>query len=246
MIPKIIHYCWFGKKTLPKQVNDYIESWKTFCPDYKIIQWNETNFDVNMNQFVKEAYENQKWAFVSDYGRVWALEKYGGIYFDTDVEVIRGLDHFLKYEAFFGIERVNTLMTAVIGIEPNHIIMRNMIKYYESISFCNKDGTFNMKPNVHLLTQIVIEHFGDIDVNNEIVIKNENIAIYPREYFSPKDFVTGSCVKTSNTHCIHHFNATWLNWWQKLKKKIRSIVRVIIGEKNMISLLDLKRRVLKK
>lgn len=246
MIPKLIHYCWFGKKPLPKQVNDYIDSWRKFCPDYKIIQWDETNFDINMNRFAKEAYENQKWAFVSDYARVWALEKYGGIYFDTDVEVVRGLDPFLKHEAFLGIERGNTLMTAVIGIEPNHIIMKEMLKHYEDISFCNEDGTFNMKPNVHILTQIARDYFGDIKANSKVIIKNGNVAIYPKEYFSPKDFVTGSCVKTSNTYCIHHCSATWLNPWQKFKKKMRGIVRVVIGEKHLLSLLNLKSRIFKK
>ena len=104
MIPKIIHYCWFGRKPKSEEFNKYLESWKRFCPDYEIKEWNESNFDLNKNDYCREAYEAKKWAFVADYVRLKVLEKYGGIYMDTDVELIKSLDKFLHYNAFMCFE----------------------------------------------------------------------------------------------------------------------------------------------
>ena len=158
MIPKIIHYCWFGDKEMPAQLKKYIKSWKKYCSDYEIKLWNEENFDINSNQYVKEAYENKKYAFVTDYVRLFALYNYGGIYMDTDVEILKPLDGFVQNKAFFGFESKDYIQTALIGSEPSHPIIKEFLDYYWYSHFINNSDECDTTTNVKIITKILIQH----------------------------------------------------------------------------------------
>lgn len=234
MIPKKIHYCWFGGKELPEDVKKYIETWKKYCPDYEIIEWNENNFDVTQNQYCKEAYEAKKWAFVSDYARFWILYKYGGIYLDTDVEIIRPLDDIIAKGPFMGCERDGdkNKATAIavapglgLGVNPGLGLYKEMLDLYDTLHFKNPDGSFNLKTVVQYTTETLVKH--GLQNTNQIQ-KCAGIYIYPQEYFCPKDFETGVLTITENTYTIHHFDGSWLTNIQKLKKFFRLLLHKIL------------------
>lgn len=210
MIPKIIHYCWFGGNELSDLAKKCIQSWKKYCPDYKIKEWNESNFDVNCNLFVKEAYKAKKWAFVSDYVRLYVLIKEGGIYLDTDVEIIKPLNCFCYLNAFIGFEKQYILGSAIIGAEKNNNWVKYLISYYNDKCFINKDGSYNMVPNVEYITNMTNMKYNLLLENNYYNLEN-NFHIYPMDYFSPKDSQTGRINKTRNTYVIHHFDGSWLS-----------------------------------
>ena len=229
-IPKKIHYCWFGGKELPKLAKKCIESWKKYCPDYEIIEWNENNFDINMNTYVKEAYENKKWAFVTDYVRLYALYNYGGIYMDTDVEVVRNLDEFLENESFFGFEDSSHVSTGIMASKKNNQLIKEIINHYDTRNFIMKDGKLDMTTNVIIITEILSKK-GLKKNNKKQTI--EGLTIYPSEFFCPLDCNSKKLRKTRNTHAIHWFSGSWLDLKIKLKMKIWKIGLNIIGEKNM-------------
>ena len=155
MIPKIIHYCWFGGNPLPKSAEKCIKSWKKYCPDYEIIEWNESNFDINSNQYVREAYENKKYAFVTDYVRLYAMYNYGGIYMDTDVEVLKPLDCFLDNHAFSGFESSGYIPTGLMASEKEFPLFRELLKYYGNRAFVNPDGSFDTTTNTLVMVIII-------------------------------------------------------------------------------------------
>ena len=140
MIPKVIHYCWFGGNPLPELAKKCIESWKKFCPDYQIIEWNESNFDLNINTYVKEAYTAEKWAFVSDVARLYALVNYGGIYMDTDVEVLKPLDDILNFKAVSGFETKERIPTGMMACEKGHPLFEEFLREYNEAHFIKNDG----------------------------------------------------------------------------------------------------------
>mgnify|MGYP000034678456 CR=1 FL=1 len=250
VIPKKIHYCWFGGNPLPENAKKYIATWKKYCPDYEIIEWNEKNFDVNQNKYCKEAYEAKKWAFVSDYARFWILYKYGGIYFDTDVEVIKSLDDIIQNGPFMGCEQDGNNKngaTAIavapglgLGVNPGLGLYKEILDLYDTLHFKNGDGSLNKKTVVHYTTEILIRH-GLQNINT--IQKCADIYIYPKEYFSPKDPDTGKIKITENTYTIHHFDGSWLSKWGRCKKYIKIIIQYICGEKIAKFIFKLKRRV---
>ena len=211
-IPKIIHYCWFGKKQLPELAHKCIKSWGKFLPDYEIKQWNETNFDINCCKFVQQAYENKKFAFVSDYARFKILYEYGGIYFDTDVELIKSIDDILEKGPFMAFEKNNRGENIAPGLGiasyPKHKIYKEILDIYERISFIKEGNSFNLKI-VGEYTTDVLKKYG-LQSSKEIQ-QIENIYLYPKEYFSPKEFETQKIVITENTRSIHHYNASWVD-----------------------------------
>lgn len=217
-IPKIIHYCWFGGSPLPESVIHYIKTWKKYCPDYEIREWNENNFDVNICQFTREAYEKKKWAYIADYARLYALVNYGGIYLDTDVEICKSLDPFLAYDAFMGFERSDILSTAIIGSKKEFSLLKDMLDQYEKKHFVKTDGTLDLTPNPQLLTEICISK--GLVPNNKFQIIN-GLAIYPTEVFSPKDYQSGKVTTTENTVTIHHFEGSWINKNLKRAQQIK-------------------------
>lgn len=233
-IPKIIHYCWFGGNALPDSAIKCIESWKKYFPGYEIKEWNEKNYDVKKNRYIAEAYEAKKYAFVSDYARFDILYQYGGIYFDTDVEVIRSFEDILQKGAFMGceenvsIQNERNLINPGLGMAaPSGLkIYKEILEFYDNQKFVNKDGTVNLETVVTKTTKILYEH-GLENKNNLQEI--EGITIYPQEYFNPKDSSTGELIMTENTHSIHWYSMTWLSPYQKLRKKILDPFRRIFG-----------------
>lgn len=229
MIEKKIHYCWFGGKKKPKLVKKCINSWKKYCPNCEIIEWNETNFDLNYNIYVKEAYENKKWAFVSDVVRLYALYNYGGIYMDTDVEVIKPLDEFFDNNGFTGFESKNNMITGIMGCKKNNKLFKELLDYYDNRHFIKEDGTFDLSTNTVIITNILLKK--GYKRNNKYQKKN-NLTLYPTDYFCPIDFETKKMNKTKNTATIHWFNGSWIPKKQKMKMKIYYIVSKILGKEN--------------
>ena len=209
MIPKIIHYCWFGGNPLPGLAQKCIASWKKFCPDYEIKEWNESNYDVRKIQYIAQAYDAKKYAFVSDYARFDILYEYGGVYLDTDVELIKSLDEIIKQGAFCGIERPGSINAGLgIGSYAGNPIFREILDSYQSAKFINTDGTYNLKTVVVRVSDIFKKYgFSDKEEIQEVA----GFTIYPAEYFCPKDLLSWETNLTENTYSIHHFSASWLD-----------------------------------
>ena len=223
MIPKKIHYCWFGGNPLPELALRCIESWKKYCPDYEIIRWDESNFDVECCDYVKEAYEAKKWAFVSDYARFKILYEHGGLYFDTDVEIIQSLDDIVARGSFMGRENDHrVLINPGLGLaaSPRMEIYRELLESYHCRHFLEKDGSLNLKTVVDYTTEILVQHGLQ---NTEEVQNVAGIAIYPQDYFCPMNYDTGKITITPNTYSIHHYTASWYsnaeNYALELKRK---------------------------
>jgi len=214
MIPKIIHYCWFGNKSKSKFILQCIASWKKFMPDYEILEWNESNIDLKSNSYLNQAYLSKKYAFVSDYVRLQVLYKLGGIYFDTDVEVIKSFDTFLSDNGFIGYESKDFLSTAVIGAKKSSNWIKTIKDSYNSKNFIKANGSFDEKPNVIIFTKYTSSFNKSMNYNPDHII-----SIYPIDYFSPKNFSTGILKISNNTYSIHHFNGSWLS--KNIKNKIK-------------------------
>ena len=233
MIPKVIHYCWFGRNPLPPLALKCIKSWKKYLPDYEVKEWNEENFDINMIPYIKEAYEAKKYAFVSDYARFWILYNYGGLYFDTDVEVIKNMDEIIGRGPFMGCEKLenkneNGIFSIGInlginpglglGAIPGLMLYKELLNKYETLHFYNKDGSLNQKTIVAYTTELMLEkglkNVSDIEFCN-------GIYIYPYDYFCPKDYYTGKIYLTSKSVSIHHYDASWLKRTSKIGMWIR-------------------------
>jgi len=207
MIPRVIHYCWFGGNPLPKLAKKCIKSWKKYCPDYEIIRWDEDSFDISAAPlYVRQAYEAKKWAFVTDYVRLYAMTTYGGIYMDTDVEVVKPLDQFLQHRAFSGFESEIDIPTGIMACEKDFPLFQEFLRYYDTASFYNEDGSMNMTTNVIVMTDICIK-YGLIQ-NNQYQTVND-FALYPKEVFCPFCADTGAVESTDKTVTIHWFSASW-------------------------------------
>ena len=237
MIPKIIHYCWFGHNTMPKLEKKCLESWKKYCGDYRIIEWNENNCDLKSVRYVREAYEAKKWAFVTDYIRLKVLVEYGGIYMDTDVEVIKPLDSFLSEHAFSGFQEENTVPTGIMACEKGFSLFDDLMKEYLTRRFFNEDGTYDVTTNVEAITNACKQR-GLILNNQKQTV--DGFTLYPKDYFCPKTFKTGRVECTNNTCTIHYFAGSWLTPWQKTKK----LIKESIGPYNTEKLLKIKTKLL--
>ena len=219
MIPKKIHYCWVGGNPLPELAIKCIESWKKYCPDYEIIEWNESNFDVNALKYTKEAYENKKMAFVSDVARMYALVNIGGIYMDTDVELVKSIDDLLEYTAITGFETNNSLQTAFLASEKGNKAFKEFLNSYNEIPFVFPDGSYNMLPNVDRLYAFCAQKGL---VSDENLMQNiDSITVFPKDFFSPKDVRTRKVFATDNTYAIHHFDGSWLSEQDRYMKDLR-------------------------
>lgn len=211
MIPKKIHYCWFGGKPLPEDAKKYIESWKKYCPDYEIKEWNENNFDLDMYPYIREAYDNRKFAFVSDVARLYAMYTEGGIYMDTDVEVLKPLDDFLKYDGVSGFESSTQIPTGLMASRDLHPLVKEWLDEYKDIHFVKKDGSFDMTTNVTRITNSCLKYGFVADGKLQTV---KDFTFFPSDYFCPKNAKTGIIELTDNTYTIHHFSGSWLEDWQ--------------------------------
>lgn len=231
MIPKKIHYCWFGGKPLDDRAIKCVESWRRFFPDYEIIQWNESNFDITRVNFMEQAYSAKKWAFVSDVARLLIVYENGGIYFDTDVEVIKSYDDLINEstKAFMGIEMDGSVSSGLgFGAVKFHPFLKKHIDLYEQLDF------LEYKENISdiacpILTTRLLEPAGFVKENRKQIV--EDIEIYPSIYFAPMDYKTGKIKITERTHSIHWYNASWQD---KDKKKEQDQLRklsAILGTK---------------
>lgn len=242
MIPKIIHYCWFGGNPLPPLAIECIASWKKFFPDYEIKEWNESNFDVNIIPYTKEAYSAKKYAFVSDYARFWILYNYGGIYFDTDVEVIRSLDDIIAKGNFLGFERNpdgrrKGLVNPGLGfaISQRNVFLKNIMDLYSTLHFIKGDGTFAIEKTIVHYTTDVLDAMGLNRSSSMQVI--DDITIYPADYFAPIHFVTKRLHITKNTRTIHRYMASW----GKKRCSMKQILRNCLPEWLLIMINKIKK-----
>jgi mannosyltransferase OCH1-like enzyme len=223
LIPKIIHYCWFGKGDMPKLETECIRSWKKHLPDYEFVLWNEERFDVTKHPYVKEAYEAKKYAFVTDYVRLYALYYYGGIYMDTDVEVLKPLDSFLVHKAFIGCESDVLLGTGTIGAESGHPWIKDLLAEYENKRFILPDGSYNTIPNTYLVAEFTKKAYGWEPKDAYQVLK-EDLHVYPFDFFCAKDLRTGKICANENTYTIHRFSGSWKSKREKLNDEIKRII----------------------
>lgn len=239
MIPKTIHYCWFGRGEKPESVLKYIRGWHEILPDYSFKEWNEDNFDVNSNQYVKEAYECRRFAFVSDYVRLYALYNEGGVYMDTDVEILSTFNPFLLHSAFAGFEKNGNVNTGMMAAEKGSAWIKGLLSVYDDRKFILQNGTHDTTTNPTVITKQMVEK--GLILNHQYQDFPGFYTIYPAEYFSPKDHRTGKIRCTPNTVCIHHYAGSWLN--QNLFSKLRHTLKVrmthLLGEKTSILLSDI-------
>lgn len=215
MIPKIIHYCWFGGEK-PTDVLVYIDGWKKLCPDYEIVEWNEQNFDIMQYSFSRDAYKEKKWAFVSDFVRFVVLEKYGGVYLDTDVELIKNLDFLAEESAYVGFE-VHGVAAGIIGCEPHNPIISSIAETYKNTSFYVDSG-LNLLTSPDYINN-AIEPIGFKRFNEKQVLKG--ITVYPSDWFYPYNLETFRVFTTENTVAIHHYAGSWLDEKSKCQLEIQ-------------------------
>ena len=236
MIPKRIHYCWFGYGEMPQLAKDCIASWHKFMPDWEYQFWNEDNFDINSVPYTKEAYEAGKYAFVSDYVRLWALEREGGLYMDVDFEVYKPFDDLMKYHAFAGFEGSKYLpvMMGVIASEAHGIWVKEQLGHYQGRHFVNEDGSLDLTTNVKFITAKMRER-GLVQNGKEQDYKD--LHIFPVEYFCPRQ-TTGEYFRTENTYCEHRGLDSWAHHEKGWKYKVGKMV----GPKLMTRLIKTKRK----
>ena len=249
MIPKVIHYCWFGRNSLPESAHKCIASWREFFPDYEIKEWNEDNFNVNIIPYTQQAYEAKKYAFVSDYARFWILYHYGGLYFDTDVEVIKPFDDIIKRGAFMGIEKSAFLegkpMVAPglgLGVECGHPFYKKMLDKYKRLEYIKADGSYDDATIVTYTTQELYAHGMNASGEMQDV---DGLWIYPADYFCPMDSTTGITSLTDRTVSIHHYDCSWMDH-HSLGYRLHQIKNMffrIIGQKNALQINHLLHKV---
>lgn len=229
-IPKIIHYGWFGGGKKSKFIEKCIASWKKYLPDYEIKEWNEGNFPFKDFPFAREAYEAHRYAFVSDYLRTYVMYHYGGIYFDTDIEVLENFEDKLKGAEFvIAFELPDTLMTGFMAAAPGNEIMRQFLAYYDSIGFYDEEGKMRITPNTDLLGNLAMK-FGMVP-NGEYQELAGGIRIYPNEFFGAYNVYNMIYTITENTVAVHHYSASWLSPWEKAVIKLRKLFLKIFGAK---------------
>lgn len=225
MIPKVIHYCWFGKGDKPALAIKCIESWKKYLPEYEIIEWNEDNFDLDKFPYARQAYDAKKFAFVTDVVRLYAMYNHGGVYMDTDVEVLKPLDSILEYEAVSGFETTNLIPTGLMASEKNSKIIGELLRDYDNRKFRNNDGTYNLVTNVIYITD-TLKKYGLI-LNNKFQTV-AGFTFLPSDYLCPKSVRDGKIHLTNHTLAIHHFAGSWHNPW---RNRVRNVVVFLGGYK---------------
>lgn len=238
-IPKIIHYCWFGEKAMPAKCKRVIETWKKHLPDYEIRLWDESTFDVSKSEYTKAAYDAGKYAFVSDYARLYALKEYGGIYLDADVEVVRSFDDLLpEYDAVFGFEAEGRVMSAFIAAKAHHPIIHEFLEAYEHETF----DPAKLVPNTVILTDI-LKNRGLI-INNTSQVLAENTAVFSLDYFQTYDFSKAKLCITENTYTIHKCFGSWCSLKDRVIFKSKYILGKLLPEKGYYILKQIKKKIM--
>lgn len=233
MIPKIIHYCWFGRGEMPELALKCIDSWHKYMPNYEYKLWTEDNFDINSNLYVKEAYESKKYAFVTDYVRLYALYNNGGIYMDTDVEVLKPYDDLLSLTGFTGYEgsKHHPPVTGTIASIARGEWVKEQLSFYDIARFIRPDGSLDLTTNTVRISEIM-KHGGFISDGTKKEYKG--MTIFPTDYFCPRQ-TTGEILYSENTYCDHHFMGSWSD------KTNTNLIKRIIGQKNLTRIIKLKR-----
>jgi len=226
MIPRVIHYVWIGRNPLPVLAENCIESWKKFCPDYAIKKWDETNFDVFSNRYCKEAYEAKKFAFVSDYIRLYALVNCGGVYMDTDVELVKPIDDYLVHQAFSGFENEKSIPTGIMACEKGFPLFHDLLSDYGDRCFILPDGKQNLTTNVSFITEACLRR--GLVLNNSLQTI-DGLTLYPNDVFCPKNFIDGKYNTTENTVAIHHFAGSWHSEEQQRNSKFFKQIYNVFG-----------------
>lgn len=242
MIPKKIHYCWFGGNPLPPLAKKCIASWRKYCPDYEIIEWNEQNFDLHYNDYVWEAYQARKWAFITDVVRLYALVTQGGIYMDTDVEVIKPLDELLDCEAVSGFESETRIPTGLMACRAGQPLFQELLDDYKGAHFRNPDGTLNLTTNVSRITRVCLRH--GLKLNNTLQTV-DGFTLLPKDYLCPKDLNTRKLELTEHTLCIHHFDGSWLPKSYRFKMALAFKLKKLLPPSLMETLFRIKRSIWK-
>jgi hypothetical protein len=240
-IPKIIHYCWFGKGDKPETVQRCMNSWKQHLHDYQFVEWNEDNFDVSVNDYVKEAYQAKKYAFVSDYARVYGLYRYGGIYLDTDVEVFKSFNELLHHESFWGFEQENYIATSTIGAAKGNPLIEIFLDSYKGKKFINEDGSYDDLTNVAIVTKLLSAQ--GLIMNGEYQEFAGLAAFYPQTYFSPYDYINCRKFISENTYAMHHFYKSWLPMKARFKSNVKLALAKMIGGNNLARLRKVQRSI---
>lgn len=249
MISHIIHLCWFGKGEYPNLAKLCISSWKKYLSNYEIMIWNEETFDVNSNEYTRVAYQKKKWAFVSDYVRLYALEKYGGIYMDTDLEVIRDFSDLLKEQEFVSSTLEGGLITGgFIAANVHHPYIKALKEKYDSGYFRRDDDSIEFSMNPLLFTKVAKEMYG-FEVSNEGFLKDKEFMVYSLEYFMPyrkslfgkNPYAHNKYLITKNTYAIHHDMGSWGNE-SKVNRYKRALARQIIPRNIYLKLKEQKYR----
>ncbi len=226
-IPKKIHYCWFGNGEKNKTFKKCYESWKKYFPEYEIIEWNENNFNINENLYVKQAYQAKKYAFVSDYARLKILYEYGGIYFDTDVEVLKRIDDSILQNGYFAKEKDNEINTGLgFCVPPKNKFVKIMLDDYKNISFYNKDGSYDLTPCPKRNSKSILNAGYSISSKCENL---GNIKVYNRNYFCGYDINNNHYIISEKTYTVHHYSASWQSKNQRLKKSLKKFFSKFIG-----------------
>lgn len=228
-IPKVIHYCWFGKGKMPPLAEKCIASWKKYCPDYEIVCHNEDNFDISENRYAKEAYDAGKWAFVSDYVRLKVLYNEGGIYLDTDVELIKPIDDLIIETGYMGFDDNEVISTGLgFACEKGNELVGKLLADYDDISFVRPDGSYDITPCPDRNSETLKRLGMDFSIKNQIFM---GIHILPEDYLCPMKYYTGKKIITKNTYSIHHFCASWTSATAKRTLFVKRIVGVKLYNK---------------
>lgn len=221
---------------MPELAKECLESWKRHLPEYKLVLWNEDNFDINTNEYVRGAYESKKYAFVTDYVRLYALYHHGGIYMDTDVEVIKPLDKFLKHRAFTGTEGKRSCVTGIMGAEKNHPWIKSLLDDYKDRKFILNNGKLNTLTNTLLITKNTMTNYN-WKTKDSLQILKDGLYIYPSSYFCGKNLYSKSIDITEDTYTLHHFSGSWLSDKDRKRverrRKTKQLTQKIIGEKGL-------------
>lgn len=229
MIPKIIHYCWFGRGPKSAETLSFIEGWRRTNPGFRVIEWNEDNFDINVCKYVRQAYEARKFAFVSDYARGYALWKMGGVYLDTDVELVGQLDCLLAGEGFLGFEHGDSVATSTMGFCPRHPLIGRYLNQYHERSFILSEGVMDLTTNVVVMTKLAQEM--GLKLNGKHQILAEGVTCLPMVYLSPLDYVNHIDHRTRDTIAIHHYSHSWGSAPQRIKKNLTRLLSAFFGGK---------------